>query len=1181
MSRFLETSQFLRDLNALWDEHEKHVSKANVALNTMLSTAGKIPSKYISVLNTLADAQNRVIQSSNKLSASTRKNADEVSKLAAKKAALTTNVKQLGNAVDNLEKKLAKATSQLASLQKQSASAASSQGNLTTKINAAQNSVNTLTSRLTLATGTVSRFGTAATMSFGMMGSLMGAFGIGTGIYLFAQIAKSIFNTTRELESLDLALKNVTGSQAEFLTQQQFLNSIAEKYGLEIKGLTKQYTQWYVSAKEKLKEQDIQNIFESIANAGANMGLTIEKQNSAFLALEQMMSKGTVQAEELKRQLGNALPGAFEIMVKTIQKLNPELEVTQNTVIKMMKEGKIMAAEVLPEFARQMEIAYGIENQNRVETLNSKINRLSSSWTNFVRDITGSRNRLGAFFGWFADKMTQATDYWGEFLKSGTDKKMDELDKMLIMYEKLAKANLQSVGGTDADKQMYADNAIDNLMKEKEGIMAVTKAMQEQQKALDITRPDSHLNKKGKKFENGEWIKEYEQYKKNIKEFDALDEKIAKRSLNPRLAEIDGLIAGYMAFKVLDGSDNPDEDDKGGKHRREKVALTFDWIKAEYELKKAIIERQRAEYAHNMDNENKTLAERLDARSHYAAESLKLLVAEWDEEKALNSVRYLDDIEKNKTALKNKDITAKQYYKNIQDLNKRVNFENQKADENYSQKWQQLVWDNFAFAKKLDDKRIEYTKRLTDAEYKNYVKQTEDLMNRKNVTDDEFIKLAVELRDAEVAEAAKTRDEKLKLAGNEAILKEAIWAEYGNNVAAIDDKLNDNLEKNRQRRLKREKEIKDLLEDAYDRKTIMGENLTGYLGGANSKTKKQFETLVKNYKIAVAEGDEAIIDERKRQLDDFIEYIKSVNEYAKGFFDDFANNSGFKTLFDIFGKKIKGFGKDWKTTFLAMTEVTQEAYAMMHEANLERIENDKVILQDQYDYNMELAGDNVAAQEDLTKRMEVKKRELARREAKEKREAAMFNIGIDAAQAIIGLWVNPGFPAAIPLAVMVGALAAVQMATVASKPLPSYFTGVENASEGHFANVDERGAEMHLDRFGRIKDLGSEKGSRVKYIAKGDTIIPAHKTKDILTGNDFTSLDEILFNNDIQYYNENNNKLDASGIINSIESLKHTIENKETSEEIYDVRGHRKYRKIRNQRIEDKNNRIRFKKSIL
>ena len=37
---------------------------------------------------------------------------------------------------------------------------------------------------------------------------------------------------------------------------------IAEKYGLEIKGLTNQYTQWYVSAKEKLSENDIQNIFE-------------------------------------------------------------------------------------------------------------------------------------------------------------------------------------------------------------------------------------------------------------------------------------------------------------------------------------------------------------------------------------------------------------------------------------------------------------------------------------------------------------------------------------------------------------------------------------------------------------------------------------------------------------------------------------------------------------------------------------------------------------------------------------------------------------------------------------------------------------------------------------------------------------------------------------------------------
>jgi len=47
MSRFLETSQYLRDLNALWDDHAMHISKANTQLDNLLKTANKLPSTYI------------------------------------------------------------------------------------------------------------------------------------------------------------------------------------------------------------------------------------------------------------------------------------------------------------------------------------------------------------------------------------------------------------------------------------------------------------------------------------------------------------------------------------------------------------------------------------------------------------------------------------------------------------------------------------------------------------------------------------------------------------------------------------------------------------------------------------------------------------------------------------------------------------------------------------------------------------------------------------------------------------------------------------------------------------------------------------------------------------------------------------------------------------------------------
>ena len=233
--------------------------------------------------------------------------------------------------------------------------------------------------------------------AFSGLRDLIGAFGIAGGVTLFAGIATSIFQTTKELQSLDNALRQVTGTQEQMARSQSFLRDVSEAYGLEINGLTKQFTQFYVSAKDKLSGTQIENIFRSVSKAGATMGLSIENQERAFLALNQMMSKGVVSAEELRGQLGEALPGAFGIMAKAVG-------VTEVELGKLMKDGKLLADEVLPKFARELEKVYGIETIQRVETLTASQNRLKNSWTELVRSLNESETGgISQFFKFIID----------------------------------------------------------------------------------------------------------------------------------------------------------------------------------------------------------------------------------------------------------------------------------------------------------------------------------------------------------------------------------------------------------------------------------------------------------------------------------------------------------------------------------------------------------------------------------------------------------------------------------------------------------------------------------------------------------------------------------------------------------------------------------------------------------
>jgi len=246
--------------------------------------------------------------------------------------------------------------------------------------------------------------------AFSGLSNLMGAFGIGTGIYLAVDVAKNIYETTKALQSLDLALKMVSGTQEEFASNQAFVTATAEKWGVEIKTLTEQYTYFYTAAKGLMSTAEIKTTFEGIAKAGAVMGLSLEKQSAAFYAFEQMMSKGIVTSEELKKQLGNSMPGAIRAAAMAYMDLHPAIKTIQEAekmLLVEMKRGAIDSATYVPLIVKNLEKLYGIEMVTKVETLQAAQNRLKNSWTDLVRSMNESETGgLSKFFGVFAGGIT-------------------------------------------------------------------------------------------------------------------------------------------------------------------------------------------------------------------------------------------------------------------------------------------------------------------------------------------------------------------------------------------------------------------------------------------------------------------------------------------------------------------------------------------------------------------------------------------------------------------------------------------------------------------------------------------------------------------------------------------------------------------------------------------------------
>jgi hypothetical protein len=305
-------------------------------------------------------------------------------------------------------------------------------------------------------------------------------------------------------------------------------------------------------------------------------------------------------------------------------------------------------------------------------------------------------------------------------------------------------------------------------------------------------------------------------------------------------------------------------------------------------------------------------------------------------------------------------------------------------------------------------------------------------------------------------------------------------------------------------------------------------------------------------------------DKAVEKLEDFIDNFK------RGFINSFKDNSGFGKLFDLFDKEsstfLGNFKDDAKATALAVSDAFQEAFNTIANANQQNFDLEYSLNEQRYQNALAFANGNAEAEEELAREKERREKEIAKREAQARKKLALFNITIDGAQALVAAAPNPFLMA------LVGALTAAQLALVSSQQIPEFWKGTENAPEG-WAKTDERGAEIHTDSKGKIKDLGSDKGTRVKYLSKGDKIINAQKTKELLSLSSFNKeYNDMLFRNQIlpPIIMNNSNNIDLSGVESKLDKLV----NKSEVTIVDDENGRRYFEKTQNSKMELKNSRI-------
>jgi tape measure domain-containing protein len=235
--------------------------------------------------------------------------------------------------------------------------------------------------------------GGIAAKGVGLLRNALGLIGgIGAGAALTGFLRSSVSEAIA-LESATRRLTNTLGQQGAGQAL-GFLKATSDQLGLSFRDLVGAYgrfTAAATAANVPIGQQ--QELFTAVSRAGMALGLTSDEVNGAFLALQQIASKGVVSMEELRQQLGERLPIALSATAKG-------LGLSQRELIKLVETGQLSADRFFPAFTKGLnELTAGAE---AMPTAAQNLQRFQNAWQelqvsfgqNLLPTITAGVNQL-------------------------------------------------------------------------------------------------------------------------------------------------------------------------------------------------------------------------------------------------------------------------------------------------------------------------------------------------------------------------------------------------------------------------------------------------------------------------------------------------------------------------------------------------------------------------------------------------------------------------------------------------------------------------------------------------------------------------------------------------------------------------------------------------------------------
>ena len=242
----------------------------------------------------------------------------------------------------------------------------------------------------------------------GLMGGVPGAFtgaAVGQAVDGVIAMGAGAAKSAADIAQLQRGLALASIDANDFAAAQQAIAQSSNTLAIPLEQVYRQFTQLRVNTKEYgMSIKETQEIFEGVVLAVSSVGGSMEDVDGAMRAVVQIFSKGKVQAEELRGQLGERFPGAVVKFAQANKLSFEELQVA-------LEQGKVTVADFV-EFAKKNYQDYSKFSEQIATAPEFAGRRLEKAMSDMQIAIGSALGPAGAAFQDFATEAIKSiTDF--------------------------------------------------------------------------------------------------------------------------------------------------------------------------------------------------------------------------------------------------------------------------------------------------------------------------------------------------------------------------------------------------------------------------------------------------------------------------------------------------------------------------------------------------------------------------------------------------------------------------------------------------------------------------------------------------------------------------------------------------------------------------------------------------